>query len=171
MRGHVIESVPPPAVGAGAQQLLLRPRRALAGGQFAALFAVLGTAIAIVAAVNYGLGNYFAPWFGLADVVFVGLALRHVWRQGERGERIVIGDRTLEVQRLPGIEPVFRAHPLWVRLALVRRRGEARVWLRSKGRQVEVGAFLAEAERIDLAARLQDLLARAGWPGRNTDNQ
>ena len=167
----MIESVSPAVVGAGAQQLLLRPRRALTGGQFAGLFAVLGTAIAAVAAVNYGLGNAFAPLFGLADVLFVGLALRHVWRQGERGERIVVGDGALEVLREPGIDPVFRAHPLWVRLALERRHGEARVWLRSKGRQVEVGAFLAEAERIDLAARLQDLLARAGWPGRNTDNQ
>ena len=167
----MIESVPPPVVGAGARQLLLRPRRVLTSGQFTGVFALLASAIGAVAAVNYGLGNAFAPLFGVADVLFVGLVLRHVWRQGERDERIVVGDRTLEVLRLPGIDPVFRAPSPWVRVALVRQDGEARVWLRSQGRQVEVGAFLAEPERLDLAARLQDLLAWAGRPGRDTDNQ
>jgi uncharacterized membrane protein len=167
----VIETVPSPAAGPGAQQLLLRPRRALTAGQFAALFAVLGGAIAVVAAVNFRLGNVFAPVFAFADVVFVAAVLRSVWRRGERCERIVVADRSLEVHRGEGGPPVFRAHPLWVRLARERRWGEVRVWLRSMGRQVEVGAFLAEAERLDLATRLEDLLARAGWPGRNTDNQ
>ena len=167
----MIEWVPSPAVGPGAQQLLLRPRRALTAGQFAALFAVLGGAIAVVAAVNFRLGNYFAPVFGFADIVFVAAVLRHVWRQGECCERIVMAERTLELHRTACDAPVFAAHPLWTQMVRVRRRGEVRVWLRSMGREVEVGGFLAEPERLDLAARLEDLLARAGWPGRNTDNQ
>jgi len=167
----VIEWVPSPAVGPGVQQLLLRPRRALTAGQFAVLFAVLGGAIAVVAAVNYRLGNFFAPVFGFADIVFVAAVLRHVWRQGECCERIVVAERMLELHRTAIDAPVFAAHPLWTRLVRVRRRGEVRVWLRSMGREVEVGAFLAEPERLDLAARLEELLARAGWPGRNTDNQ
>jgi uncharacterized membrane protein len=166
----VIESVPLAAADAGAQQLLLRPRRALTAGQFAALFAVLGGAIAVVAAVNFRLGNVLAPVFAFADVVFVAAVLRTVWRRGERCERIVVAGRTLEVHGAEGGPPLFQAHPLWVRLARERRWGEVRVWLRSQGRQVEVGAFLAEAERLDLAERLEDLLARSGRPGRNTDN-
>jgi uncharacterized membrane protein len=167
----VIESGPSPAAGPGAQQLLLRPRRALTPAQFSALFAVLGGAIAVVAAVNYWLGNALAPWFALADTVFVAVVLRQVWRQGERTERIVVADCALEVHRAADDAPVFQAHPLWVRLVRERQRGEARVWLRSMGHEIEVGAFLAEGERLDLAMRLEDLLARAGWPGRNTDNQ
>jgi uncharacterized membrane protein len=167
----VIEWVPSPAVGPGAQQLLLRPRRALTAGQFAALFAVLGGAIAVVAAVNYRLGNALAPLFAFADAVFVAAVLRRVWRDGERWERIVVAERSLELHRAAGTAPVFSAHPLWTRLVRVRRQGEVRVWLRSMGREVEVGAFLAEPERLDLASRLEELLARAGWPGRNTDNQ
>ena len=167
----MIESYPSPAFGPDAQQLLLRPRRALTAGQFAALFAVLGGAIAVVAAVNYRLGNVLAPAFAFADVVFVAAVLRRVWREGERYERLVVATRLLELHRAAGQAPVFSAHPLWTRLVRVRRRGEVRVWLRSMGREVEVGAFLAEPERLDLASRLEDLLARAGWPGRNTDNQ
>lgn len=167
----MIEWVPSPVVGPGAQQLLLRPRRALTAGQFAALFAGLGGAIAVVAAVNYRLGNVLAPLFAFADVVFVAAVLRRVWRDGERCERIVVAERSLELHRAAHGAPVFQSHPLWTRLVRVRRRGEVRVWLRSMGREVEVGAFLAEPERLDLASRLEELLARAGWPGRNTDNQ
>src|SRR5688572_2381955 len=159
----VIESGPSPVAGPGAQQLLLRPRRALTPAQFAALFAVLGGAIAVVAAVNFRLGNVLAPWFALADTVFVAAVLRQVWRRGERTERIVVGDCSLEVHRAADAAPVFQAHPLWVRLVRERQRGEARVWLRSMGREVEVGAFLAEGERLEMALRLEDLLARSGW--------
>jgi uncharacterized membrane protein len=159
------------AAGPGAQQLLLRPRRALTAAQFAALFAGLGGAIAVVAAVNFRLGNVLAPIFAFADTLFVGWVLRRVWRDGERLERIVIADDSLEVHRAADAAPVFQSHPVWVRLVRGRKQGEARVWLRSMGHEVEVGAFLAEPERLDLASRLEDLLARAGWPGRNTDNQ
>ena len=66
---------------------------------------------------------------------------------------------------------MFSAHPAWVKLARVRDRGQARVLLRSMGRQVEVGEFLAEAERLELAQRLEILLDRARLPVRDTDNQ
>ena len=160
----MIESGPSPATGPEAQ-LLLRPRRAMTATQFQVLFAVLATAIGTVAAVNYGLGNAFAPLFGFADATFVAVALRQVWRQGERQERIVVTGRVLAVHRSALAAPVFEAHPAWVRLARVHDKGQARVLLRSMGREVEVGAFLAEPERIELAGRIEILLARATSPG------
>jgi uncharacterized membrane protein len=165
----VIESVPSPAAGPEAQ-LLLRPPRALTAGQFRGLFLLLAGAIVAVAGVNFRLGNVFAPPFALLDIAIVGAALRHVWRQGERRECIVFDARLLEVHRAADAAPVFSAHPAWVRLARVRDAGEVRVWLRSMGRAVEVGAFLAEAERLELARQLDILLARARSPGRDTDN-
>jgi uncharacterized membrane protein len=165
----VIES--DPSLAGPGVQLLLQPRRAMTAAQFQALFAVLATSIAGVATVNYGLGNVFAPLFALADTVFVAAVLRQVWRQGERQERIVVTGRVLEVHRSALAAPVFSAHPAWVRLARVRERGQARVLLRSMGREVEVGAFLAEAERLEMAQRLEILLDRARLPGRDTDNQ
>ena len=139
--------------------------------QFRALFGVLAAAIAAVATVNYGLGNAFAPLFGLADVVFVAAVLRQVWRQGERQEWIVVTGRVLEVRRSVLAAPVFSAHPAWVRLARVRERGQARVLLRSMGREVEIGAFLAEAERFELARQVEIVLDRARLPARDMDNQ
>ena len=61
----------------------------------------------------------------------------------------------VEVIPVPGGSPVFRAHPHWVRLLT----DDERVRLASSGRQVEVGSFLAPAERQTLAETLESLLA------------
>ncbi|MEN6540583.1 MAG: DUF2244 domain-containing protein [Mizugakiibacter sp.] len=48
-------------------------------------------------------------------------------------------------------------------------RGRQRLLLASHGRELEVGAFLADAERAELSRRLRTLLAeRAGWERRQT---
>jgi uncharacterized membrane protein len=61
----------------------------------------------------------------------------------------------VEVIPAPGELPVFSAHPHWVRLIT----DDERVRLASSGRQVEVGSFLAPAERQALAETLEGLLA------------
>ena len=157
----MIERVPSEVSGAD-WQLLLRPRRALTMGQFRVLFAILAGAMWAVALATYSQGNVFAPAFALVDSVLVALALRWVWRQGERYELIAWGERTLEVHRSMQPVPALRAHPYWVRLRVAKRSGQARVWLGSRGEEVEVGAFLSDEERLDLAERLKQLLAAPG---------
>lgn len=154
----MIEQVPPESSGSDAQ-LWLRPRRALTAGQFALLGSVLAVLVWSLALLAYWQGNAFAPAFALFDSALLAAALRWVWQDGERFELIAWGERTLEVRRSRQPEPAFRADPHWIRLQVTREAGEARVHLRSQGREVEVGAFLSESERIDLAARLQGLLA------------
>ena len=156
----MIEQVPPESSGSDAQ-LWLRPRRALTAGQFVALGLVLGGVVWSLALLAYWQGNAFAPAFALFDSALLAAALRWVWQDGERFELIAWGERRLEVRRSRQPEPAFTAHPHWVRLTVTREAGEARVHLRSQGHEVEVGAFLPEAERIELAQRLQGLLAGA----------
>jgi len=156
----VIELVPAGPTGSGAF-LVLRPRRALSAGQFAALFIALALAMFLVAGLAWSRGNVLAPAFALLDAVFVAAVLRWVWRQGERFEVIALDERRLEVRRSAHPGPDFAAHPYWVRL---RRGGDEdgqRVLLACQGRQVEVGAFLPPGERRDLAARLEQWLAAA----------
>jgi uncharacterized membrane protein len=168
--GIVIELVPSLVSGTQAQ-LMLRPRRALTARQFQALFVVLAGATWVVAIYSFfAMGNVFAPPFALLDTVFVAVSLRCVWRDGERFERIALSERTLEVHRSAQAAPTFQAHPYWVRLSVQRKAGTPRVWLGSQGKQVEVGAFLSEVERLDLADRLKALLAAAVGPRRDTDN-
>lgn len=149
---------------------MLRPRRALSAGQFAGLFVALSLATFGVAGYAFAQGNVFAPAFALLDAAFIAVVLRWVWRQGDRFEEIALDERSLEVRRSAQAEPAFRAHPYWVRLRVDGGEGRERVLLGSQGRQVEVGAFLSQEERRDLARQLKDLLASASGRGRNENH-
>ena len=156
----VIEVMPKGSGQAGAQ-FRLRPPRSLTAGQFRALFAVLAGAMWLVAGLGWLAGNAFAPAFALLHSAGVALALRCLWRSGERGEEIAIGPSAVEVRR--GAGAVFSAHPYWVRMQ-VQGDGE-RITLSSSGRHVDVGTFLGPAERMQLARSLKEFLAAAS--GRN----
>lgn len=159
----VISEARPGFDGSGAQ-LRLRPPRALTARQFVGLFAALAAAMWLVALLGWWGGNAFAPAFALFDSVLVALALRWLWRLGERREVIVVGPEAVEVWRSAEAGPAFRAHPVWVRLE-VEGDGE-RVALHSSGRTCEIGAFLGPGERRELALRLRALLADSGRPSR-----
>lgn len=135
-------------------QLRLRPPRALDARQFVLLFAVLAGVMWLVAALGWFTGNVFAPLFALLYSLLLAAALRALWRRGERQEEVRVVPACVEVIPAPGQLPVFSAHPHWVRLLA----DETRVRLASSGRQVEVGSFLAPAERQALAETLEGLL-------------
>ncbi|WP_449468004.1 DUF2244 domain-containing protein [Stenotrophomonas humi] len=136
-------------------QLVLHPPRALTARQFVLLFAALAGLMVFTAGLAWLSGNVLAPVFVLVHCFLVGGALRAAWRSGDRREEIRVGPDCVEVIPAAGSSPVFRAHPYWVRLVI----GEERVLLVSSGKQVEVGSFLAPAERRELAAALESLLA------------
>lgn len=157
----MIEVLPSPPDGL-AMQLRLRPPRAMTARQFIMLFAVLAGLMWLAAGLGWWAGNVFAPLFALLHSAGVAVALRHLWRSGEREEAIRVGPAAVQVFPRADAPPAFQAHPHWVRLKV----GEdERVWLASSGRQVEVGSFLGPAERLQLAQQLQGLLAAAD--GRN----
>ena len=137
-------------------RLRLRPPRALTARQFVALFATLAAAMWLVALLGWWAGNVFAPAFALLDSVMVAAALRWLWRLGERREVISIGPEAVEVWRSAQPAPVFRAHPVWVRLEVAD--GDGSIELASSGVRCEVGAFLGPSERLQLAQRLRAVL-------------
>ncbi|KQN97426.1 MULTISPECIES: DUF2244 domain-containing protein [Stenotrophomonas] len=136
-------------------QLVLHPPRALSARQFVLLFAALAGLMLFSAGLGWLSGNVFAPAFALLHCFLVGAALRASWRSGERREEIRVGPDCVEVIPVAGCPPVFRAHPYWVRLVIE----DERVVLVSSGKRVEVGSLLAPAERRELAATLEGLLA------------
>ncbi len=142
-------------------QLVLHPPRALSARQFVLLFVALAGLMAFSAGLGWLSGNVFAPVFALLHCFLVGAALRASWRSGERREEIRVGPDCVEVIPAAGCPPVFRAHPYWVRLVTE----DERVVLVSSGKRVEVGSLLAPAERRELAATLDGLLAASD--GRN----
>lgn len=158
------------SLGCPFTRLVLRPPRALTGRQVGGLFALLSGTMWAVALVGAAFGNVFAPPFALLHSLIVAVALRWMWRLGERREQIDVDGTTISVRRMAGpvradaqadAAPVFQAHPYWVRLRLAQAGREPHVVLGVRDQQVEVGGFLAPDERRELAEKLQDALRAA----------
>ncbi|WP_199914060.1 DUF2244 domain-containing protein, partial [Xanthomonas fragariae] len=92
----MIELLPLMAERVGTQ-VRLRPPRALSGKQFVLLFAVLAGTMWLFAGLGWWTGNAFAPMFALLHSGVVALALRQLWRSGEREEAIRVGETVVEV--------------------------------------------------------------------------
>ena len=113
--------------------------------------------VSAISALSWLQGNAFAPLFALLNAgVFAG-CLALVWRRGARAELIAVGSEHVRVRRLPELVDLFDAHPNWVRVEA----SSGRVLMRSGARQVEVGSWLGEAERLALARELAEILGRA----------
>ena len=103
-------------------------------------------------------GNVFAPLFALVESFAVAFALGVAWHAGDRSERIVLDRASLTVHAWPARQCV-RFQSYWVRVRLVPGNGHGRLLLGSHGRELEIGAFLAEEERAELSRKLKVLLA------------
>ena len=136
--------------------LVLRPNRSLSARQLRSFFYLLATVAGGTAAFGWLQGNAFAPLFAVLHLGFVALCLALVWRRSGCSEVIALNRDLIEVWRGPQGETVFSAHPLWVRVTVS---PDGRLWLESRGRRTEIGAFLGEGERSRLAAQVRELLA------------
>ncbi len=146
----------PTRIGLSGVTMWLKPNRSLSRRGLRRLIVIL-VALALTTAVLGALqGNVFAPLFALLESAAMAIALSVAWRAGDRCERITLDESSLEVQSLPARRSTcFQSY--WVRVRL--ETGNGRLVLSSHGRDLEIGAFLAEPERIELAKRLMVLLS------------
>lgn len=136
----------------------LKPNRALSRRGLHQLIMVLVALALVTASLGAWQGNVFAPLFALVESVAMAYALSVAWRAGDRGERIILDETSVEVQLLPGRRCVyFPSH--WVRVLLDTGDGHQRLLLTSHGRNLEIGAFLGDQERVELSRKLKVLLA------------
>jgi uncharacterized membrane protein len=156
-----------PATPSARLDVVLYPNRSLGTTGFA----VLMTAIVLVSvAVGAGfmmVGAWPVTGFLGLDILLLYLAFRWNYRQARRAEFVRLDRDGLSVCRLEpdGRTQSWLFEPYWVRVALEQvSRHERRLVLRSHGRQVAIGAFLTQDERIELASALETALQehRAG---------
>lgn len=149
----------PAAAGSPRVTIWLRPNRTLSRRGLRRLIMLLVALVLATAVLGAWQGNVFAPLFALVESVALAAALRVAWRAGDRGECITLDDTSLEVRWLPGRQRVrFQAY--WVRARLEQgKNGCRRLLLSSHGRELEIGGFLAERERVELLRKLKVLLA------------
>jgi uncharacterized membrane protein len=166
----MIEQTPALAPGEAVSMVVL-PHRSLSRvglWLFMAAQSVAAGGFAVLAAVA---GNVFAPAFAALELVLVGVCLHRAWRNSAAGEVIVLTPTRLEIARMGQAAPAAQFHPYWARLLLLPgnwRGAPTRLVVRSHGRELEIGAFLGDAERRELAARLSAALAhmaRTAGPG------
>lgn len=152
------------AVSDGAVRLMILPHRSLSRAGLWLFLVAQSVAAGGFAGLAAWRGNVFAPAFAVLELLAVAYCLIHVWRASAGGEAITLTASMLEIARMGDDAPPARFHPYWVRLALQPGRWygwPSRLLLRSHGRSIEIGRFLNEAERCDLAQRLSALLAQA----------
>jgi uncharacterized membrane protein len=148
----------PATAGLSCVTMWLRPNRALSRRDLRRLIMVLVALALTTAGLGAWQGNVFAPLFALVESVAVAVALSAAWRAGDRCERITLDPESLEVRSMPGQRSTcFQAY--WVRVLLKPGNGCQRLVLSSHGRELEIGAFLAESERVVLSRKLKVLLA------------
>lgn len=124
-----------------------------------------------LAVVTFAVALYFTarglwpvlPFAGL-EIGLLAWAMRASLRNGLRREVIIVSDETVTVEcgvpnRMSLV--VFARH--WARVKLrdpQRSQHPSRLIIESHGRACEVGRFLTEEERRDLASRLQSLVGK-----------
>jgi uncharacterized membrane protein len=108
-------------------------------------------------------GIWIVLAFALVEMTVVGAALLHYARHALDREHIALTERCLLVERTEGAHTEqVRLDPTWTRIALPDDR-RALIALESRGTRVEVGAFVTEATRRQVARELRRELRDASW--------
>jgi uncharacterized membrane protein len=152
-------------------EALLYPHRSL--GQRAYLILILGTAIimGLYGLTFLALGAW--PIFGFIGaewVLFWFLFSRH-FRGDRRAERLRLYHDRLVLERVDakGRFTAIALQPYWLQIVLMRAAEvDSALYLRSHGRQIEIGSFLSAPERRDFAGELTRVLERYRSGGHGT---
>ena len=148
----------------GRSELVLWPYRSLTRRGF--VWFIGGTAALISVPLFAALGT--VTLWGLLP--FLAAALAGIWwaltrsfRDGTLTETLSLGgSRITLVRRAPdGTELRWEANPYWVAVRLYPTAGTVPQYLtlKGEGREVELGAFLTEEERVALAGEIRGALA------------
>jgi uncharacterized membrane protein len=148
----------PATAGLPCVTMWLKPNRTLSRRGLRRLIMILATLVLMSGGLGAWQGNVFALLFALLESAAVAIAMSVAWRAGDRSERITLDAVSLEVQSLPGRRRM-RFQSYWVRVLLEPANGRQRLLLSSHGRELEIGAFLADQERVELSKKLMVLLA------------
>jgi uncharacterized membrane protein len=134
----------------------------------------LATIVAVVAGINLVFMLYFifqgawpvAPFMGL-DVALLAWAFRESRIAARAHERITLRASELRVEQYPakGAPKQAAFNPYWVRVDLVPwTEYSNRLYLRSHGRELQVGSFLPLGAREGFAQTLKSALSAAKNP-------
>lgn len=151
----------------GEQRLHLWPHRSLSQRGFVGFVGLTAALIAVPLLPNLGSPVLWALLpFLLATIWGIWFALRKNGRDRDIVEDLSLTpDRITLVRHGPkGQRQDWEANPYWLRVTLHETGGPVPNYLtlKGEGREVELGAFLSEEERVALRGELADRIARLG---------
>ncbi len=147
--------------------LVLYPHRSLSPQGFLVLMGVVAALSFTIGLIFFLAGAWPIVGFLGLDVAVVYLAFRLNYRAARAHETIRLSGNELEVVKIDsrGRKRRYVLPSAWLRVDLeTRPRRAGRLTLRSRGRGLEVGAFLGQDEKDGLAQVLRDGLRRAALP-------
>ena len=142
---------------------VIHPYRSLGPRGFRLFIAFLVVVNAVFAGVMISQGAWPVAGFLGLDVIAVYVAFRLSYAQTRAFERFIIDGETLIVERVDkdGARREWTFPAYWVSVWVDEGELSTTVTLRSHGRSLEVGSYLAPFERKDFAAALRKALSEA----------
>ena len=127
------------------------------------VFFVLVASVSLTVAVRFALLGFWPilPFAGL-ELLLLAWALYTTARRAERREVVRVNEDTVEVERgARRPEQRWELQKAWAQVRVIRPRHRlhpSRLMICSHGQQIEIGSFLVEQERLQLARELRSAI-------------
>jgi uncharacterized membrane protein len=146
------------------REWVLKRNCSMSPRQAVAAFAVLCSGAFCIALVFALLGIWVVFAFALLETAGIAVAFVHYARHATDYEHIALSDGCLLVERVQGgRRQQVRLDPYWTRIALPNQRRRALIGLESRGVKVEIGSFVSEPIRQQVAQELKRELRTSSW--------
>ncbi len=134
---------------------LLKRNCSLSPRQLALAYAVLCLLSLVVALMFVMQGAWVVLVFSILEMAVVALAFLHYARHATDHEHIVLNDGCLLVEQVEGGQvKQIRLEPCWTRVALPSRSQDL-IALEARGVKIDIGQFVTQAERRQVAQELK----------------
>ncbi|MES2899479.1 MAG: DUF2244 domain-containing protein [Pseudomonadota bacterium] len=142
---------------------LLKRNCSMTPRQFGIAYGMLGAAMLLIG-LGFALrGVWFVTLFAVLEIGAIALALLHYARHATDSEHIALSEGCLLIERIEaGQLRAIRLDPCWTKIDVPNRR-RALIKLESRGVQVEVGGFISEEKRQQVAQELRRELRAASF--------
>jgi uncharacterized membrane protein len=142
------------------QEWLLKRNCSLTPRQTGFAYGLLCLFTVAVAALFAARGHWFVPCFSLLELGGLAFALLHYARHATDAEYIALRDAHLVIDKTEaGRSATIRIDAHWARVRVPTRPREL-IAIEARGQRVEVGRFVCEQVRVQVARQLQSQLRR-----------
>ena len=150
--------------GADERRIVLRPNASLTRRQALMVFVGISAVYLTIATYFTLLGGWMVLPFSGAELLLFGGCLYYSLQKCSACEIVVITEQSVRIEkgRRNNLERRYEFHRSWAKIVLkapVIKGYPSRLVIRSHGKEVEIGRFLVESERKELAVELNRRLS------------